>query len=153
MMHLSGMPRGVSQIVVKGSFRSFYQPLLCPLNRRTRNQARNQEIGTETNHPTHCASDIPSSRRPVKAAGKIRFSSIGASLSIWVYSLGIFATVSLEPSQILPEAGSSALTRMTSAVVLPTAHTPPRTSPGGSPASTVPLGSLLNNPTLVLSLA
>src|SRR6201995_615510 len=153
MMHLSGMPSGVSKIVVKGSFRSLYQPLLGALSRRTRSQARNQEIGTETNHPSHCASDIPSSRRPVKAAGKIRFAAVGPSLSIWAYSFGIFATVSLETSQILPEAVSSTLTRMTSAVVLPTAHPPPRTSPGGSPASTVPLGSSLNNPTLLLSLA
>src|SRR5271155_2657715 len=127
IMHLSGLPSGVAQTDLKGSFRSLHQIRRGALSRELRSQASDQEIGIESNHQSHCASDISSSCRPVRAAGTNRSASVGPSLSIWAYSSGILATVSCEISQIFPESGVSTRTRMTSVVVLPTASTPART--------------------------
>jgi len=61
MMHLSGMPTGVSQIVLKGSCRNLHQTRLGALNRKVNCQASNHEIGIESSQPSHCVDDIPSS--------------------------------------------------------------------------------------------
>src|SRR5438445_12003183 len=103
MIHRSGMPRGVSQTVLKCTFRSLRQTRLGALSRNPNSQASNHEIGSESSQPSHCASDNLSRYRLVRAVGTIRLATVGASPFIWPYSPGIFATVSLETSQIFPE--------------------------------------------------
>ena len=53
MMHLSGVPRGVSQMVRKGSFRRLYQIRRGRLRRNADSHASDHEIGIESSHPSH----------------------------------------------------------------------------------------------------
>src|SRR5215471_2351679 len=105
--HSRGLPNRVFQIDLKGSFLSLQRIHAGTLKKNANNQASSHEIGIESSHPSHCASDIPNSRRAVSAEGTIRLTTVGASLPIWAYSVGISATVFFEISQILPEDGSS----------------------------------------------
>jgi hypothetical protein len=77
------MPSGVSQTGLNGSFRNLLTIRAGKLSRNANSQASNHEIGIESSHPSHCARDIPSSRRSASVAGIIRSANVGSSLSIW----------------------------------------------------------------------
>ena len=82
-MHRSGIPSGVSQSVLKGRLWSLHQTRLGALNKNVDNQASNHEIGIESSHPSHCASDIPKRCRLVRALGMNRSALVGPSLCSW----------------------------------------------------------------------
>src|ERR1700753_3106113 len=142
-MHLSGMPSGVSQTVLKGSLRSLLQARLGALSRKVDSQARHHASGIEISQPSHWVDDIPSITGPISRARLIRLAFVGFSLSSRAYSFGILSSDDREISHILPATGSSTRTMIISAVDPPTVMTPTRLWPGGSPSSTEPFGSSL----------
>ena len=75
-------------------FRSLYKTRLGTLTRNVDSQASSHEIGIESNHASHCASEIPSRCRLVKAAGQIRSAATRPFLFIWRRASG-FAQLSL----------------------------------------------------------
>ena len=83
MMHRSGMPSGVCQMMVQGLPRSLHQTRLGTLSRNASSQDSSHEIGIESSHPSHCLTDIPRSCRPLRTTAAIRSSAVGFSLSNW----------------------------------------------------------------------
>src|SRR5271168_1273010 len=81
IMHLSGMPSGVSQTVWKGSLRSMLQARLGALNKNVKSHASNHEKGIESSQQSHCVDDMPSSKGPLNRASLIRLASVGFSRS------------------------------------------------------------------------
>src|ERR1700722_18405852 len=83
IIHLSGMPSGVSQTVWKGRWRSLYQTRLGALIKKVDSQANNHDRGIENSQQSHCVDDIPSIMGPVRRASLIRLASVGFSFSSW----------------------------------------------------------------------
>src|ERR1700722_3694628 len=81
IMHLSGMPSGVSQIEVKRSLRSLHQARLGELSKNVNSYASNHASGIESSQQSHCVDDMPSSTGPLSRASLIRLASVGFSLS------------------------------------------------------------------------
>src|ERR1700733_6014265 len=77
IMHLTGMPRGVSQSVRKGTLRSLHQARRGALSRNVDSHARNQETGIESSQQNHCVDDIPSNTGPLSMASLNRLASVG----------------------------------------------------------------------------
>src|ERR1700734_2474788 len=128
-MHLSGIPSGVSQTVLKGCLRRLHQARRGALSRKVDSQARHHASGIDSSHPSHCVDDIPSITGPLSRALLNRLASVGFSLSSRAYSLGTLSSDSRETSHILPATGSSTRTRIMSAVVPPTFKAPTRSWP------------------------
>jgi hypothetical protein len=81
-MHLSGMASRVSQIDLNAGFRRLFQSRHGAPSANGTSHASAIENGIESNHPSHCASDIPSKRRLIRALGMILSTAEGASRCI-----------------------------------------------------------------------
>src|ERR1700733_15983793 len=97
IMHLTGMPGGVSQSVRKGSLRSLHQARRGTLSNSVDNHDRNHERGIESSQQNHCVDDIPSSTGPLCRASLKRLASVGVLPLSQLRRAGMLANV---PSEI-----------------------------------------------------
>src|SRR5271155_5602212 len=83
IIHLSGMPSGVSQTVMKETLRSLHQTRLGALSRKVESQASNHATGIENSQQSHCVDDIAKIMGPLNRASLIRLASVGFSRCSW----------------------------------------------------------------------